>query len=370
MASQATWAGDLHVVMHDVSLDKQERPERDACRDGHRDSALAESVGNVVYLDSGLQSMYLDGIVGQCDALAEMAAHIKMVAPTGTTVLIEGETGTGKELAAHAIHRLSPRGARPFVKMNCAAIPAALLESELFGHERGAFTGALMRRTGRFEAAHTGTLFLDEIGDMPLELQAKLLRVLQEHEFERLGSSSLVKVDVRVIAATNQDLARLVDEKQFRADLFYRLNVYPISMPPLRRRVQDIPLLVEHFVSLFNERMNKRIDSIPLDALEALLQYHWPGNIRELQNVIERSAVQTPGNVLRQCRLPIPSRPEPITLVEAEREHILKALKETNGVVGGPAGAAVRLGMKRSTLLHTMRRRGISRTMAAGMASI
>jgi formate hydrogenlyase transcriptional activator len=297
-----------------------------------------------------------------------MLVQIEMVAPTGTTVLVEGETGTGKELVAHAIHCLSTRSSRPFVKMNCAAIPASLLESELFGHEKGAFTGAWMRRAGRFETAHGGTLFLDEIGDMPMELQAKLLRVLQEHEFERLGSSSTVKVDVRVIAATNHDLAQLVEEKKFRTDLFYRLNVFPIAVPPLRQRVKDIPLLVEHFIGVLSQRMNKQITSIPCDAMEDLIRYHWPGNIRELQNVIERSVVRTTGAVLQLCSLSAAARPEPVTLVEAEREHILKALSVTNWVVGGPKGAAARLGMKRTTLVHTMRRRGISRDMAFNSA--
>jgi formate hydrogenlyase transcriptional activator len=332
---------------------------------GRHETAFEQPSGNLVYLNPALRLKYPDGIVGESDALNDMVTQIRMVAPTVTTVLIEGETGTGKELAAHAIHRHSPRSAQPFVKMNCAAIPAALLESELFGHERGAFTGALIRRMGRFEAAHNGTLFLDEIGDMPLELQAKLLRVLQDHEFERLGSSSTVKVDVRVIAATNQDLEQLVVEKKFRMDLFYRLNVFPISLPPLRRRTKDIPLLAEHFIGLFNERMNKRINRIPADALDALLRYHWPGNIRELQNVIERSVLHTPDEVLRLCHLPTDNRTEPVTLEDAEREHILKALRETNWVVGGPAGAATRLGVKRTTLIHMMRRRGISHGAAS-----
>ena len=274
-------------------------------------TAIEQPNAGVFYFNAAAQPQSAGGIVGQSDALAVMLAQMEMVAPTGATVLVEGETGTGKELVAHAIHRLSVRSLRPFIKMNCAAIPASLLESELFGHEKGAFTGAWMRRVGRFETAHFGTLFLDEIGDMPVELQAKLLRVLQEHEFERLGSSSTVKVDVRVIAATNQDLARLVAEKKFRADLFYRLNVFPISVPPLRQRVKDIPLLVEHFIGLLNQRMDKQITCIPSDSMEALIRYHWPGNIRELQNVIERSVVQTPGHVLRLCCLPARGRPEP-----------------------------------------------------------
>jgi formate hydrogenlyase transcriptional activator len=331
-------------------------------------TAIKPPSAGVLYFDAAARPQSAEGVVGNSDVLAGMVAQIEMVAPTGTTVLVEGETGTGKELVAHAIHRLSVRSSRAFIKMNCAAIPASLLESELFGHEKGAFTGAWMRRAGRFETAHGGTLFLDEIGDMPVELQAKLLRVLQEHEFERLGSSSTVKVDVRVIAATNQDLALLVEEKKFRADLFYRLNVFPISVPPLRQRVKDIPLLVEHFIGLLNQRMDKQITCIPSGSMEALIRYRWPGNIRELQNVIERSVVQTPGHVLRLCCLPVGGRPEPVTLEDAEREHILKALSLTNWVVGGPRGAAARLGMKRTTLVHTMRRRGISRDMAFGAA--
>ena len=339
-------------------------PSQDRCVVAGQAAAIARANETVVDIDSATDLPHLEGIVGVSDAILEVREQLKMVAPTDTTVLVEGETGTGKELVAHAIHRLSSRSSRPFVKLNCAAIPASLLESELFGHEKGAFTGAWMRRAGRFETAHGGTLFLDEIGDMPLELQAKLLRVLQEHEFERLGSTSTVKVDVRVVAATNQDLARLVDEKKFRADLFYRLNVFPISVPPLRHRVKDIPLLVEHFIGMLTQRMNKRITAVPADAIEALIRYQWPGNIRELQNVIERSLVRTRGDVLQLCYPSATSRPEPVTLGEAEREHILKALSLTNWVVGGPKGAAARLGMKRTTLVHTMKRRGISRDMS------
>jgi len=316
--------------------------------------------------DAGARPAQIEGIAGESDALLELMSQVELVAPTDTTVLIEGETGTGKELIAQAIHRRSVRSTRAMVKINCAAIPGSLLESELFGHERGAFTGAWMRRAGRLEAAHGGTVFLDEIGDMPLELQAKLLRVLQEREFERLGSATTVKVDVRVIAATNQHLAQLVEEKRFRADLFFRLSVFPLSVPALRQRVQDIPLLVEHFIGVFNERLGRCVDRIPVDAMEALMRYPWPGNIRELQNVMERSVIQTPDKILRLCDLPTAARPEPVTLADASREHILKALCQTNWVVGGPKGAAVRLGLKRTTLLHLMRRRGISRDLAAG----
>ncbi len=307
-----------------------------------------------------------EGIVGASDALAKTVDEIRLVAPTGTTVLITGETGTGKELLASAIHRLSTRNGRPFVKINCAAIPATLLESELFGHEKGAFTGAIARRSGRFEAAHGGTLFLDEIGDMPLDLQAKLLRVLQEHEIERLGSTYTQKVDVRVLAATNQDLAQLVAEKRFRSDLYYRLAVYPIHIAPLRDRVKDIPLLAEHFLRMFASRMNRRIESISPEAMETLVHHSWPGNIRELQNVIERAVILSPGNTLTVPPMAGATgvRPQPVTLDDMEREHILKTLAETGWVVGGPSGAAVRLGVKRTTLIHTMQRRGITRAMA------
>ena len=311
-----------------------------------------------------------EGIVGSSIALREVLDQIRTVAPTDSTVLIEGETGTGKELIAQAIHTSSRRGNRPFVKLNCAAIPLGLLESELFGHEKGAFTGAVAQKLGRFEAADGGTLFLDEIGDIPLELQAKLLRVLQEQEFERLGSTYTRRVNVRVVAATNQDLARLVTEKLFRMDLYYRLNVFPIALPPLRHRLDDIPMLVAHFVNRYATVMAKRIDKITSDAIEALLRYPWPGNIRELQNFIERAVILTNGDVLRVS--PLPSHAafptEPVTLADAERDHILNALRESNWVVGGAAGAAARLGVKRTTLIAKMRKRGVSRAMANGAA--
>jgi formate hydrogenlyase transcriptional activator len=288
-----------------------------------------------------------------------------MVAPTTSTVLIEGETGTGKELIAKAIHMHSQRRGCSFVKLNCAAIPASLLESELFGHEKGAFTGAVMQKLGRFEVANGGTLFLDEIGDMPLELQTKLLRVLQEREFERLGSTTTRQVDVRIVAATNQDLSALVADKEFRMDLYYRLNVFPLVVPPLRRRVEDIPLLVTHFVRQFCERTSKQISKVLLGAMNALLRYPWPGNIRELQNYIERAVIMSRGDVLEIPALPKhrPVRSEPVTLAEAERDHILKALEESHGVVGGVSGAAARLGVARTTLIYKMRRCGISREM-------
>jgi len=303
-----------------------------------------------------------EGIVGRSTGLSEVLNQLRTVAPTDSTVLIEGETGTGKELIARAIHTHSRRQTCAFVKMNCAAIPRELLESEIFGHEKGAFTGAVTRRIGRFEAADQGTLFLDEIGDMPLDLQAKLLRVLQEQEFERLGSTTTQRVNVRVVAATNQDLGRLVSEKQFRADLYYRLNVFPLFIPPLRSRRDDIPLLVAHFVRTFAQRMNKHIDHIPSETMEALIHHDWPGNIRELQNFVERSVILTTGCVLNspvsQLRA-AKSFAVPTTMEDCEREHILKAIQETNWVIGGPHGAAARLGLPRTTLMYRMRRLAI-----------
>jgi formate hydrogenlyase transcriptional activator len=306
------------------------------------------------------------GIIGSSTALREVLDHIRIAAPTDATVLIEGETGTGKELIAHAIHTHSKRRGRPFVKLNCAAIPLGLLESELFGHEKGAFTGAVAQKLGRFEAADGGTLFLDEIGDIPLELQAKLLRVLQEQEFERLGSTYTRRVNVRVVAATNQDLAGLVAEKLFRMDLYYRFNVFPVALPPLRHRTDDIPMLVAHFVRRYAASMDKQIEKISSDAMEALVRHPWPGNIRELQNFIERAVILTKGNVLQLAALPhrAPVPTEPVTLADAERDHIMNALRESNWVVGGSAGAAARLGVKRTTLISKMRRRGVSRAVA------
>ena len=309
-----------------------------------------------------------DGIVGSSDALREVLDQVRTVAPTDSTVLIGGETGTGKELIAQAIHANSQRRTRPLVKLNCAAIPLGLLESELFGHEKGAFTGAVAQKLGRFEAADGGTLFLDEIGDIPLELQAKLLRVLQEQEFERLGSTYTRHANVRVVAATNQDLGSLVAEKLFRMDLYYRLNVFPVSLPPLRGRTEDIPVLVAHFVNRYASSMGKQIVKIAADDIEALVRYPWPGNIRELQNFIERAVILTKGDVLKAPPLhaPAPMRTEPLTLAEAEREIIVNALRESNWVVGGAAGAAARLGVKRTTLISKMRKRGVSRAMAYG----
>ena len=303
-------------------------------------------------------------LIGSSVRFRALLNLIDMVAPVDCAVLIQGETGTGKELVARAIHEASPRRNQRFVALNCAAIPGALLESELFGHERGAFTGACAQTKGRFQMADGGTLFLDEIGDLPLELQPKLLRVLQEQEFERLGSSQTVRVNVRVVAATNQDLAELVDKKRFRADLFYRLNVIPICLPPLRERVQDIRPLTEFFVAKFAARLNKTIDFIPDEVLAALQAHDWPGNIRELQNVIERAVLFSPGSVLRlplDLKHTVKQSPESATrtLADADREHILETLKQTDWLIGGQDGAANRLGLPRTTLIYKMRKLGI-----------
>jgi formate hydrogenlyase transcriptional activator len=308
-------------------------------------------------------------IVGESVALRRVLKEVETVAPTHSTVLIRGETGTGKELIARALHELSPRQGRTFVKLNCAAIPTGLLESELFGHEKGAFTGAICQKVGRFELAHQGTLFLDEVADIPPELQPKLLRVLQEQEFERLGSTKTIKVDVRLVAATNRDLARMVADGTFRADLYYRLNVFPVVLPPLRERPEDIPRLVRHFTQRFARRMGRRIETIPSAVMDALVRYPWPGNVREMQNVIERAVILSPGPSLQvppgdlQPAATQPDAPAStaVSLADAEREHILGALRETGGVLGGPEGAAARLGMKRSTLYKKMKKLGISR---------
>ena len=295
---------------------------------------------------------------------------VETVAGGDSTVLLLGETGTGKELIARAIHSHSPRKARPFVKLNCAAIPTGLLESELFGHERGSFTGAIAQKIGRLELAHQGSLFLDEIGDIPLELQPKLLRVLQEREFERLGSTRTQKVDVRIVAATHRDLEGMILEKQFRSDLYYRVNVFPIRVPPLRERPEDIPLLVQHFVQEATRRMDKTIDTIPSETVEALIEYRWPGNIRELENIIERAVILSPGPVLRLSPRDLKSRLTPghdtdrhQTLEEVQRSHILETLKETRWVLSGPNGAAARLGLNRSTLYFRMKKLGIVRSV-------
>jgi formate hydrogenlyase transcriptional activator len=311
-----------------------------------------------------------DGIVGRSRALRHVLEEIDMVAPTEATVLICGETGTGKELVARAIHERSPRRSRPLVTCNCAAIPATLLESELFGYEKGAFTGAIAQRSGRFEVADHGTLFLDEIGEMPLELQPKLLRVLQDQMFERLGSSRSQHANVRLVAATNADLRERVAEREFRADLYYRLNVFPIALPPLRDRREDVPALVWHFTLECAARMRRQITSISAAAMDALMAYPWPGNIRELQNLVERSVIRSSGSELdisvpEVCEQPTRSGLGSGTLEDAERAHILATLKATQWVVAGPRGAATRLGLNRSTLQFRMKKLGIERPALA-----
>ncbi len=336
-----------------------------------------------LYLEEEIRSEFnFEEIVGDSPALKRALAQVELVAPAGTTAIVLGETGTGKELIARAIHNLSPRRERTFVKVNCAAIPSGLLESELFGHERGAFTGAISQKIGRFELADRGTLFLDEVGDLPLELQPKLLRVLQEQEFERLGSTRTQRVDVRVVAATHQDLSKLVAERAFRGDLYYRLNVFPIHIPPLRERREDVPLLVRYFVQKFSRRQNKTVEYVPADAMDALVNYNWPGNVRELENLIERAVLLSPGKELRvplaelkpadgsrsfaasaanagETSGAMPARVA--TLEEAERQHILRALRQTEWRIAGPKGAAQLLGMKRTTLQARMRKLGIKR---------
>jgi len=323
-----------------------------------------------LYLEDEIRSeLNFEEIIGESAPLKHVLKQVETVAPTDSTVLILGETGTGKELIARALHDLSQRRERTFVKINCAAIPTGLLESELFGHERGAFTGAIAQKLGRFELADKGTLFLDEVGDIPPELQPKLLRVLQEQEFERLGATRTIRIDVRLVVATNRDLAQLVEDRQFRSDLYYRLNVFPIQMPALRERREDIPLLVRYFVQKYSRRMNKRIESIFAEDMEALTRYHWPGNIRELENWIERAVIVSAGPVLRVPVAELKAPPgssvgqsaHPTTLEEAERQAIVSALRETGWVLAGPRGAAQRLGMKRTTLQSRMRKLGIAR---------
>jgi formate hydrogenlyase transcriptional activator len=350
-------------------------------------SALKDQLAqDKAYLEEEVRSEDFKDMVAVSAALREVLKKVEIVAPTDSAVLICGETGTGKELVARALHDLSPRRERPLVKLNCAAIPTGLLESELFGHEKGAFTGAISQKIGRFELAHKGTLLLDEVGEIPLELQPKLLRVLQEQEFERLGGTKTIKVDVRLVAATNRDLARMVAENRFRNDLYYRLNVFPVMLPPLRERPDAIPSLVRHFTQGFARRMGRRIETIPSEVMEALVRYPWPGNVRELQNVIERAVILSPGSVLQvplgdlEERMKDEGRrmkeeeagsvihpssfilhPSGKTLADAEREHILGVLRETGWVLGGPNGAAARLGIKRTTLQSKMKKLGISR---------
>jgi formate hydrogenlyase transcriptional activator len=320
-----------------------------------------------VYLEPEINSEYcFEDIVGKSAALQKVLQQVAIVAPTDSTVLLHGETGTGKELIARAIHNLSSRRARAYVRMNCAAIPSGLLESELFGHERGAFTGALMQRKGRFELADGGSLFLDEIGDISLELQPKLLRAIQEQEFERLGSSKTIQVNVRLIAATHRDLGAMIRDEKFREDLFYRFNVFPIEIPPLRERREDIPLLVSFFVSKFSARMRKQIKSIPTQALEMLTNYPWNGNVRELANFIERAVIMTRGQQLKVPMASLPTSSDTVVAVgsnstfkQAESSVIIEALRAAAGRIAGKGGAAERLGLKRTTLQNKIRRLGI-----------
>ncbi len=338
---------------------------RDISERKQAEEAIRRAEQEKEYLEGELHSDFAE-IVGENSGLKGILKQVETVAPLDTTVLILGETGTGKELIARAIHRLSRRRDRTFVKLNCAAIPSGLLESELFGHEKGAFTGAVGQKIGRLELANNGTLFLDEVGDIPLEVQPKLLRALQEKEFERLGSTRTISVDVRLVAATNRELERMVAEKQFRSDLYYRLKVFPIQIPPLRDRQDDIPLLVRYFVDLHARRMDKRIETIPAETMEELARWHWPGNVRELENFIERAVILTSGPILRAPLIELEASPQaisaaPSTLEATEREHILQALRAAKGMIGGPKGAAKRLGLKRTTLNSKMKKLRIKR---------
>ena len=326
-------------------------------------------------VDQASYERRFEQVIGNSPALEAVLEQVERVAPTDSTVLIQGETGTGKELIAHAIHNISSRCGRPFVRLNCAAIPLDLLESELFGHEKGAFTGAIAQKIGRFELADKGTLFLDEVGDIPPALQPKLLRVLQEQEFERLGSTRTHQVDVRLVAATNRDLAEMVNRGQFRSDLYYRLNVFPVQLPPLRARTEDIPALVMHFVDVFGRRMGRQIERIPAETMSALNSYQWPGNIRELQNLVERAVILSNDGVLPN---PLPATgtqtaivsTAATTLRESERSLILQTLEEVRWVIGGPKGAAAKLGLKRTTLIHKMQKLGIRRPALPGTVDV
>jgi formate hydrogenlyase transcriptional activator len=349
MHVEASWATEATAANHTASLE------------------IEDMQSSKVKLDNNVLCGGLPRIIGKSAVLRYVLGMVRKVAPTDSTVLIQGETGTGKELIARAIHDMSSRHGRCFVKLNCAAIPFDLLESELFGHEKGAFTGAIAQKIGRFELADKGTLFLDEVGDIPLALQPKLLRVLQEREFERLGSTRTHQADVRLVAATNQNLLEMVERKEFRSDLYYRLNVFPIPLPPLRERREDIPALVEHFVEIYARRLGKQIDPVSPETMFALISHQWPGNIRELQNSIERSVILSAGSKLRfslesSKRAADRESPQAITLEDVEREHIFRTIEETRGVMGGTSGAAARLGIKRSTLYYRMQKLGISRS--------
>jgi formate hydrogenlyase transcriptional activator len=353
MAAPAIWASEVPAVDQNASLQIEDAPTVKVARDTNE-----------------LCGTGLPRIVGNSAALRRVLDMVRIVAPTDATVLINGETGTGKELIAEAIHKCSDRSNGPFVKVNCAAIPAGLLESELFGHERGAYTGAVARSIGRFERAHRGTLFLDEIGDLPLELQPKILRVMQERQFERLGGVATIHTDVRVICATHRNLIEMIDGREFRADLFYRLSVFPIVLPPLRERPEDIRLLVHHFAMDYARRMRKPITAIAEQFMEALEHHSWPGNVRELQNLIERSVILSKGPVLNGSLSDLTCASKtsvPLTLEDAERSHILQTLRQTGGVVGGPDGAAARLGLRRTTLISMMRRLGINRGQSSAL---
>jgi formate hydrogenlyase transcriptional activator len=393
MAATSFWAMEVPAVEHPASFEladvsvkdlrDDEREQRMAAQSSWASEALpvkqarffevSDARASGAELAEELPGLRFPNIMGNSAALRRTLDMVRVVAPTDATVLVNGETGTGKELIAEAIHKCSDRANGPFVKVNCAAIPSGLLESELFGHERGAFTGAIARRVGRFELASRGTIFLDEIGEIPLDLQPKLLRVLQEREFERLGDSRTLKSDARLIVATNRDLGAMVNEQRFRSDLYYRVNVFPICVSPLRERPEDIPLLVWHFVRQFSRRMDKGIDTIPSETMAALVRYPWPGNIRELQNVIERAVILSTGLALTLSmdEPPLPTTDaRPVsncgngnlrtTLEDAERQKIIAALEQTIGKVGGPDGAAALLGMRRTTLLWRMQKLSIS----------